>query len=94
MIQAARHSCTVGGGKFNPAEERPQFMTTEPAVMSEPVPPPAAENKASDGSSTNGDQSQDNNVPAPPGGDAKKEDAAGFDLRGLGSLRASPFSLP
>ncbi len=83
----------IAGGRFNPAEDRPQFMPAEPAIMSEPVPVPGADSNGSD-------KPKDNEVPAPPtNGDATNaardtdKDAAG-NLRGFGSLRASPFSLP
>ena len=90
----------LAGGYFNPAEERPQFMSAEPAVMSEPVPPMPADQKADAGNGDSGrksddsNSSKDNEVPAPASGDAKKDDSAGYNLRGLGSMRASPFSLP
>ncbi len=76
----------LASGRFNPAEERPQFMPAEPMVSSEPVNiPPAEQNQNGAAPAT------DNNVPAPP---AAKDDSASYNSGGVGSLRASPFSLP
>lgn len=88
----------LSGGRFNPSEERPQFMPGEPAVMSETVPPPAAETQ--NGGAGKGDENKDDNsgkdndVPAPASPSDVKDASAGVDSRRFGSLRASPFSLP
>lgn len=85
----------LAGGRFNPAEERPQFMPAEPGIISEPVPtPPATDSKAGADEKDSGDQSKDSDVPAPPSPSDAKDAAAGFDSRRFGSLRASPFNLP
>lgn len=89
----------LAGGKFNPSEERPQFMPGEPAVTSETVAPPPAEKmpssdtKDTDSGSKDSDAEKDNSVPAPASPDDAK-DAAALNSRRFGSLRASPFSLP